>query len=191
MASPTLPQIDRRTLLIGGGAGIGLIVAWQLWPRRYRGNLTADKGETLFGAWLKIGDDGRVTVAVPQVEHGQGVYTALPQIVAEIGGSPRGLDALAPDDLTQLGDDYLAQYSPTVQAAVKDYVAGKSMPTGNPRGAYATQIKAIAQKYGNEFDAQIGLKTRKVLWTVKYADYQAKGFGVDTKKFWLQAEYSF
>jgi hypothetical protein len=46
-------------------------------------------------------------------------------------------------------------------------------------------------KYGNEFDAQIGFKTRKVNWLVKYADYQAKGFGVDTKKFWLQAEYAF
>ncbi len=48
-----------------------------------------------------------------------------------------------------------------------------------------------AQKYGNEFDAQIGFKTRKVTWLVKYADYQAKGFGVDTRKFWLQAEYAF
>jgi hypothetical protein len=48
-----------------------------------------------------------------------------------------------------------------------------------------------SQKYGNEFDAQIGFKTRKINWLVKYADYQAKGFGVDTKKFWLQAEYAF
>ena len=83
MASPTLPTVDRRTLLIAGGAGIGLVVAWQLWPRNYVGNLTADPGETIFGAWLKIGDDGRVIVAVPQAEHGQGVYTALPQIVAD------------------------------------------------------------------------------------------------------------
>uniref|UniRef100_UPI0035CC13C6 xanthine dehydrogenase family protein molybdopterin-binding subunit n=1 Tax=uncultured Sphingomonas sp. TaxID=158754 RepID=UPI0035CC13C6 len=83
MASPTLPQIDRRTLLIGGGAGIGLVVAWAVWPRSYGGNLTADAGETVFGAWLKIGEDGHVTVAVPQAEHGQGVYTSLPQIVAD------------------------------------------------------------------------------------------------------------
>jgi isoquinoline 1-oxidoreductase beta subunit len=83
MASPPLPRIDRRTLLMGGGAGIGLVVAWSLWPRRYVGNLTADKGETIFGAWLKIGEDGRVTVAVPQAEHGQGVYTTLPQILAD------------------------------------------------------------------------------------------------------------
>ncbi len=83
MASPAPPKIDRRTLLIGGGAGIGLVVAWGLWPRRYSGNLTADKGESVFGAWLKIGDDGHVTVAVPQAEHGQGVYTTLPQIIAD------------------------------------------------------------------------------------------------------------
>jgi len=75
--------ITRRRLLIGGGAGVGLIVAWAVWPRAYRPNLTAAPGESLFGAYLKIGRDGQVTVAVPQAEHGQGVYTALPQIVAD------------------------------------------------------------------------------------------------------------
>ncbi|MGN6269612.1 MAG: molybdopterin cofactor-binding domain-containing protein [Sphingomonas sp.] len=75
--------IDRRRLLIGGGAGIGLVVAWALWPRSYRPNLTAAPGEHVFDAWLKIGEDGHVTVAVPQAEHGQGVYTTLPQILAD------------------------------------------------------------------------------------------------------------
>lgn len=76
-------SISRRGLLVAGGAGAGLLIAWGGWPRRYRPNLTAAPGEHLFGAWLKIGEDGRVTVAVPQAEHGQGVYTALPQIVAD------------------------------------------------------------------------------------------------------------
>jgi isoquinoline 1-oxidoreductase beta subunit len=83
MALPARPHLNRRTLLIGGGAGIGLIVAWGLWPRRYGVNLAAAEGETVFGPYLKIGADGQVTVAVPQAEHGQGVYTALPQIVAD------------------------------------------------------------------------------------------------------------
>jgi isoquinoline 1-oxidoreductase beta subunit len=74
---------DRRTLLIGGGAGVGLLVALAVWPRSYAPNLAAAKGETVFGAWLKIGEDGHVTVAVPQAEHGQGVYTSMPQIVAD------------------------------------------------------------------------------------------------------------
>ncbi len=75
--------ISRRTLLIGGGAGIGLALAWRLWPRSYAPNLRAAEGETLMGAFLKIGRDGRVIVAVPQAEVGQGVWTSLPQILAD------------------------------------------------------------------------------------------------------------
>jgi isoquinoline 1-oxidoreductase beta subunit len=82
-AHDTQARIDRRTLLIGGGAGIGLLVALAVWPRDYAPNLSAASGETVFGAWLKIGEDGHVTVAVPQAEHGQGVYTTLPQILAD------------------------------------------------------------------------------------------------------------
>ena len=102
MPAPSLPKIDRRTLLIGGGAGGGLIVAWSVWPRRYLPNLAADKGETLFGAWLKIGDDGHVTVAVPQAEHGQGVYTTLPQIVADELGADWRTVAVEPAPLNPL-----------------------------------------------------------------------------------------
>ena len=75
--------IGRRRLLVSGGAGVGLVVAWGLWPRDYPANLALGPGEHGFGAWLKIGEDGRVVVAVPQAEGGQGVYTALPQIVAD------------------------------------------------------------------------------------------------------------
>jgi isoquinoline 1-oxidoreductase beta subunit len=76
-------RVSRRGLLIGGGAGAGLLVAWALWPRSYPPNLSAAPGETLFNAYLKIGIDGRVIVAVPQAEIGQGVYTSLPQILAD------------------------------------------------------------------------------------------------------------
>ena len=76
-------NLDRRKLLIGGGAGVGLLVAWGLWPRRYEPNLRAAPGETLFNAFLRIASDGRVIVAVPQAELGQGVYTSLPQILAD------------------------------------------------------------------------------------------------------------
>jgi isoquinoline 1-oxidoreductase subunit beta len=70
-------------LLVGGGVGAGLVLAWAVWPRTYRPNLRAAEGETLFNAFLKIGNDGRVVVAVPQSELGQGVYTTLPQILAD------------------------------------------------------------------------------------------------------------
>jgi isoquinoline 1-oxidoreductase beta subunit len=75
--------IDRRTLLVGGGAGVGLILAWALWPRSYEPNLRAGEGEHVFNAFLRIGNDGRVIVAVPQAELGQGSWTGLAQILAD------------------------------------------------------------------------------------------------------------
>ena len=75
--------INRRRLFIGGGVGAGLVVAWATWPRRYSSTLPAEPDAQAFGAWLKIGRDGRIMVAVPQTEHGQGIYTTIPQIVAD------------------------------------------------------------------------------------------------------------
>jgi isoquinoline 1-oxidoreductase beta subunit len=83
-------QVSRRGLLAGAAAGGGLLVAWWLMPRSYRTPLVAASGEHVFGAWLKIAADGVVTVAVPQLEMGQGISTLLPQIVAyELGADWR------------------------------------------------------------------------------------------------------
>lgn len=83
-------ELTRRGLLAGAAAGGGLIVAWWLMPRNYATPLVAAKGEHVFGAWLKIASDGVVTVAVPQLEMGQGITTLLPQIVAyELGADWR------------------------------------------------------------------------------------------------------
>jgi isoquinoline 1-oxidoreductase beta subunit len=79
----TDPGLTRRRLLVTGGLGVGLMVAWAAWPRQYQPNLVAGRGEHILGAYLKIGEDGRVMVVVPQAETGQGVFTTLPQIVAD------------------------------------------------------------------------------------------------------------
>ncbi len=78
-----MKPIDRRTLLISGGVGVGLIVAFAAWPRKHGSALTAAKGERVFGHYLMIAPDGRVTVAVPQAETGQGIWTGLAQIAAD------------------------------------------------------------------------------------------------------------
>jgi len=104
-----LPSIDRRTLLIGGGAGIGLIVAFAAWPRHLPSSLATRKGEQAFGHFLKIGRDGRVTVAVPQVETGQGVWTALPQIVADELGAAWETVAVEPAPLASVYANPLAE----------------------------------------------------------------------------------
>lgn len=76
-------NINRRTLLIGGGTGVGLVVAFALWPRHASSELSTEKGEEPFGNFIKIAREGRITIAVPQVETGQGIWTALPQIAAD------------------------------------------------------------------------------------------------------------
>lgn len=83
-------NVSRRNLLAGAAAGGGLVVAWALMPRTFDSPLDPAPGEIAFGAWLKIADDGVVSVAVPQLEMGQGVTTLVPQVVAmELGADWR------------------------------------------------------------------------------------------------------
>ena len=77
------PRISRRSLLVGGGIGIGLLVGYAAWPRRYVIGMNTAPGEHVLSAFVKVGEDGHVTVVVPQVELGQGVFTAHAQIVAD------------------------------------------------------------------------------------------------------------
>lgn len=77
------PTVSRRKFLVGAGVGAGLVVGYLAWPRERAMNWTARPGETLVNGWVKIDSSGRVIVAVPQAEMGQGVYTALPQILAD------------------------------------------------------------------------------------------------------------
>ena len=83
-------DITRRGLLIGAAAGGGLLIAYGLRSHHYAAPLAPGKGEVAFDAWIKLASDGVVTVAVPQLEMGQGVTTLLPQIVAmEMGADWR------------------------------------------------------------------------------------------------------
>ncbi len=77
----------RRFLLAGMTLGGGLLLGYGLFkPRDLLGDrdlLTTRGDEVALNAWLKIDADGVLTVAVPRAEMGQGVYTALPMLVAE------------------------------------------------------------------------------------------------------------
>ena len=79
----TARRISRRSILVGGGVGVGLIIGYALWPRAYRTALNAAPGDHVLSGFVKVGSDGHVTVAVPQVELGHGVFTAHAQIVAD------------------------------------------------------------------------------------------------------------
>jgi len=102
-------RLDRRTLLIGGGAGVGLVVAFSLWPRHWKSELAAGRGEQTFGSFIKVARDGRITVAVPQVETGQGIWTGLPQIIADELGAAWEAIAVEPAPLVKTYANPLAE----------------------------------------------------------------------------------
>ena len=80
--------MKRRALLVAGTAGAGaLLVGWLSMPQRSRlgspGQLPAREGEVALNGWIKVGVDGRIVLAMPRSEMGQGVHTALPMLAAE------------------------------------------------------------------------------------------------------------
>jgi isoquinoline 1-oxidoreductase subunit beta len=80
--------MKRRAWLLGTTVGAGaLVVGWVAMPQRSRLGLAsmmaAGEGDIALNGWIKILPDGRVVLAMPRSEMGQGVHTALPQLAAE------------------------------------------------------------------------------------------------------------
>jgi len=77
----------RAFMATGGLAGAGLIIG--IGGNMYLNNVIKKyTGEgmgdgTSLNAWIRIAPDNTITMAIPRAEMGQGVYTALPQILAE------------------------------------------------------------------------------------------------------------
>lgn len=83
------PKSKKRRKFLFGALGVGgaLIVGWGLLPPRQRLQsakpLPIKNGQVALNGWLKIDNAGIVTVMLPRCEMGQGVYTALPMLIAE------------------------------------------------------------------------------------------------------------
>jgi hypothetical protein len=119
------------------------------------------QAETDFGPkTFDITSPGPFGESVKQtVEKGPGGYRSI-QVQPAQGAAPGATGGpvsgyFAPGvsklDSTLSGDAYLKQFSPEVQSAVKNYLEGGTMPTGNPRlQGLAQMAKTIAQKYGPE-----------------------------------------
>ena len=69
-------------LVVGGGLAVGIAIRpGNRLPELAK--LVADDNETLLNTWVKLGADNAVTVIVPHSEMGQGVGTALAQMLAD------------------------------------------------------------------------------------------------------------
>ena len=90
MAKPKRPRLGkwtRRGLITAGVvAGGALVVGIAIRPGHRAPKLrdvVADPDEALLNLWVKIGPDNRTTAIVPHAEMGQGVHTALAQMLAD------------------------------------------------------------------------------------------------------------
>jgi len=79
--------LSRRQILVGAAAGGGLWLGFSLLPRKIIPPIAPAQGEVAFDAWIRLGLDGVVSIAIPQLEMGQGVLTLLARVVAEEMGA--------------------------------------------------------------------------------------------------------
>ena len=81
--------MKRRTfLLMGAGVAGALVVGWGVKPAPQtllseEAALPSANGETVLNGWVRIDTTGIVTIAVPRAEMGQGIYTGIPQMLAD------------------------------------------------------------------------------------------------------------
>ena len=77
-------QLSRRSLLRGGLAS-GVLLAFHMPALSASGAAAPADGKSKFApnAFIRIDPDGKITLVMPQVEMGQGVYTAIAMILAE------------------------------------------------------------------------------------------------------------
>lgn len=80
----TPSTLSRRDFIkISSVAGAGLALSFYLPSNGVSSEAVTEGSEFIPNAWLRIGDDGIVTVTVARSEMGQGVLTSMPMIVAE------------------------------------------------------------------------------------------------------------
>ena len=82
MSTHTVSRRDFVVMLTATGGG--LMLGWRV-SDRSRTVATAAAAPPAFApnAFIRIGRDGRVTMIIGQVEMGQGMYTAMPMLLAE------------------------------------------------------------------------------------------------------------
>lgn len=124
----------RRFLLAGAALGGGLLVGCGApTPEDRLGSpdvLPVREGHVALNGWVRIATDGTVTVAVPRAEMGQGVFTALPLLLAE--------------ELDADWDDVRAEPAPVDRIYANQAMMLNALPFGVEEGGWLVRAGSAA-----------------------------------------------
>lgn len=88
----------------------------------------------------------------------------------------------------------------TPENGLRDYYGGVSKKFGDAGLLKGLNAAVVYHKfesdigsvnYGQEWDASLGFSVKSYAVLLKYANYDAKSFGTDTEKFWLQLAFKY
>ena len=117
----------RRDFLKISGMGIFVLYAVDITELLARRTFQFRNYPTDFNAYLRIGEDGRISFFTGKIEMGQGVYTSLPQMLAEELDVPlasvdpvMGDTALCPWDMGTFGSMSTRFFGPPMRKAAAE-----------------------------------------------------------------------
>ena len=126
-------------------------------------------GFTIAGGWEKLGSD-----------NGRGLQTPMATLHKFNGWA----DLFLTTPTTGLEDAYVS--------LSRKFDKVEALPGLNANVVFHQFDSDVGNiEYGTEWDASLGFKLGRLALLAKYANYDARDFGVDTRKFWLQAEWAF
>ena len=130
--------------------------------------VTTFAGFTITGGWEELGSN-----------KGRGVQTPMATLHKFNGWA----DLFLTTPPTGLQDAYLS--------VGRKFDGVRLLPGLNANLAFHQFDSAVGDvEYGTEWDASVGFRIGRVAVLAKYADYDARDFGSDTRKIWLQAEWA-
>ena len=149
------PLSRREFLTVGAAAGAGLVIGFYL-PHGSRG----ESGVFAPNAYLKISPEGKITVVVARSEMGQGVWTALPMILAEeleadwkqISIEQAGASTLYGDQTTGGSASVRTTWDPMRKAgaaAREMLISAAALEWGVPRASCKAQNSAVIHAESN------------------------------------------
>lgn len=94
--------LSRRTFLITGAVGAGLLVGWSLLPTEFDNPVRAAPDDMVFNSYVRLTPNGSITLSIPVLDFGLGESTLLAQIIAQEMGADWRTVAIEPATPSQV-----------------------------------------------------------------------------------------